>query len=643
MDFKSRYQYNIKTDLLGKGGFARVYRAFDVLLERQVAIKVFTTSDKDKYDLLDEMKKAIRLEHPALLRYFDVAVVEGMSSFGEKEVLQIGVMELANYGDLKTFTKGSFDYGILNKLLVEVLQGLSYLHSKGIIHRDLKAQNILLIEEEGLIKAKISDFGISKYLQGDGNQSSMAVGTIEYMAPEQFNPAKYGVKGKIGTNLDLWSFGVMLYELIMKKSLFGSRGKDTTSEQIMSTILSSPLPAEVDTIPEPYRSVVKRCLISEAEKRVKDAAELIPLLTQGGGTFQVQPPIAAFNSEMTDYDEETKFIDINALKEKATQRSTGSHSAIQSTGSLPTGNMYLDQADIPKKKKTKVILFSVIGVLMAAAAFFALTNMKKDGTKTDFIAPETTLVNGGQFIMGSSAEDADENEKPAHSVQLGGFEIGKYEVTIAQFKAFINETGYKTSAEEEGFSSVYSDTGWVKTDSVNWEFDLYGKKVINETEKFPVIHISWTDATKYCNWLSKKTGKRYRLPSEAEWEFASKSGGKDSAVLYSGDSSLDKVGWYDENSQKQIHPVGQKVPNKLGIYDMSGNVMEWVSDWFAEDYYKNTDSKSPTGPKTGDYKVMRGGSWSVSNYLCRTSSRLAYIPNGRGANIGFRVCKDITP
>jgi serine/threonine protein kinase len=284
MDFRERYTYDPQTDLLGRGGFARVYKAYDVLLERHVAVKVFTTHDRDKYNVLEEIKKAIRLEHPSLLRYYDVAMVEGANMIGEKETMQIGVMELANYGDLKTFTNGSYSQALLNELLIQVLEGIGYLHRKGIIHRDLKPQNILLVEDNGIINAKISDFGISKNLNTGNNSSSTSVGTIEYMAPEQFNPARYGVNGKIGTSVDIWSFGIMVFELIMKKSLFGSRGRDTTAEQIMSNILAPQLPSDIEDLPDPYRMIVKQCLVTDASKRVTNPTQLIALLKDTGPT-----------------------------------------------------------------------------------------------------------------------------------------------------------------------------------------------------------------------------------------------------------------------------------------------------------------------------------------------------------------------
>ena len=275
MLLQSRYEYEPKKDLLGKGGFARVYKARDTLLERHVAIKIFNSSGKDQYTVLNEIKKVIQFEHPNLLRYYDVILIEQENSLGETERLEIGVMEYANAGDLKQFAIKHPNSPLLFKFLRQVLTALEYLHKKGIIHRDLKAQNILLIEEHGELTAKLSDFGISKDTNTGTNSASMMVGTIEYMAPEQFSPQKYGIDGKISSNVDLWSFGIMVHELITQTTPFGSRDGNTTAEQIMSSILSTEQPKDFDKLPEPYRTVVKKCLVANAKERIRKASELI--------------------------------------------------------------------------------------------------------------------------------------------------------------------------------------------------------------------------------------------------------------------------------------------------------------------------------------------------------------------------------
>ena len=275
MKFQDRYQFDFGKDLLGTGGFASVYKAKDVLLDRDVAIKIFNQQSGNKYSVVDEIKKVIKFDHPSLLRYYDVVLLDQQNILGQKEQLQIGVMEYANAGDLKDFVKDHPNSPLLFKFLQQILKGLEYLHQKNIIHRDLKPQNILLVEENGQINAKLSDFGISKDMESEAKSSTMAVGTIEYMAPEQFSPQKYGIDGKIGSNVDLWSFGIMVYELIAQTTPFGSRDGNTTAEQIMSSILSTEQPKDFDKLPEPYRTVVKKCLVANAKERIRKASELI--------------------------------------------------------------------------------------------------------------------------------------------------------------------------------------------------------------------------------------------------------------------------------------------------------------------------------------------------------------------------------
>ncbi|QCR21553.1 serine/threonine-protein kinase [Pontibacter sp. SGAir0037] len=277
MDFRSRYKYNPKEDLLGKGGFSRVFKAVDVLLEREVALKVFNSEQSAKYDLITEIKKVIRFQHENLCRYYDVAILPTVTAFGEEEQVQVGVMEYLDGGDLKSYLSRHPQY--LNKLLADVLQGLYYLHKKQIIHRDLKPQNILIkLEEDGPV-AKITDFGISKALdelQQDNNSALM--GTVEYMAPEQFNPQKYGLNGQITTQIDLWSFGIMVYELIAGHSLFGSRSKHTSAERVMSNILGEEYLEKLKILPEPYNEILSLCLVKKVSDRVKSADILLKIL-----------------------------------------------------------------------------------------------------------------------------------------------------------------------------------------------------------------------------------------------------------------------------------------------------------------------------------------------------------------------------
>lgn len=398
MNFKERYKYNPQTDLLGKGGFARVYKATDTLLDREVAVKIFNTSENGYYTVLEEIKKVIKLEHPNLLRYYDVAILENTNAFGEKETLQVGIMELANAGDLKQFANENPNSILLYDLLQQVLSGLGFLHSKGIIHRDLKPQNILLLKDNtGKLTAKISDFGISKNTDSNTNSASMTIGTIEYMAPEQFSPNKYGLNGKIGTNLDLWSFGIMVHELVTNKPPFGQRNGNTTAEQIMSSILSADLPEEIETLKEPYRTVIKKCLVSDAKLRIQNASELIQYFEtiESSKNEQVTKIIDNPQTITTNPtgDLETKIIET----EKDNQTQILDKKPLKSDSEDEVNNPKPEEPTIPKpvekKKKTNVIIGILVICFIGIVTLFGIKFFSNSNNNNFYTTIEEKLKN----------------------------------------------------------------------------------------------------------------------------------------------------------------------------------------------------------------------------------------------------------
>ncbi len=244
--------------------------------------------------------------------------------------------------------------------------------------------------------------------------------------------------------------------------------------------------------------------------------------------------------------------------------------------------------------------------------------------------PEMVFVKGGTFMMGS--EEGEEDEQPVHPVSLSDFYIGKYPVTFAEYDRFCEATKRPKP----------DDNGWGR-----------GTR--------PVINVSWDNADDYCDWLSEKTGQPYRLPTEAEWEFAARGGVKSKGRKYSGSNHLDEVGWYWENSgDKRLsgewssekigknncrtHPVGEKASNELGLHDLSGNVWEWCRDWYDEKCYASCQLKGtvedPTGPDTGEYAVLRGGSWVFYDDDCRVARRFRALPNQLAQlHFGFRLAR----
>jgi formylglycine-generating enzyme required for sulfatase activity len=268
--------------------------------------------------------------------------------------------------------------------------------------------------------------------------------------------------------------------------------------------------------------------------------------------------------------------------------------------------------------------------------------LKKGGANfTDALGIEWVWVAGGSFDMGCTSEQSGcyDDEKQVHTVTVDGFYMSKYEVTVTQFEEFINATNYRTDAEKNGYSWIWTGSKWKKKNGVTWRDDVNGNQRPKSEYDHPVIHVSWNDAVAFCKWLSGKTGTTIRLPTEAEWEYAARGGRKSRHYKYAGSNDVDAVAWYRNNSGKKTHLVGQKQPNELGLYDMSGNVCEWCMDWYGKNFYSQSPRNNPLGPDSGSFRVFRGGSWSSSAGSVRVAGRRYFSPSYSGCNLGFRLLR----
>jgi formylglycine-generating enzyme required for sulfatase activity/serine/threonine protein kinase len=260
---------------------------------------------------------------------------------------------------------------------------------------------------------------------------------------------------------------------------------------------------------------------------------------------------------------------------------------------------------------------------------------------------QMVLIPKGKFTMGSPRDEAGrfENEEDAHEVEITRpFYLGKYEVTRGEFAAFVKATGYRTEAEKDGKGGwgLDSKRSWLQKPEFTWR-----KTSWEQTDQHPVVNVSWNDAVAFCDWLSKKEGKKYRLPTEAEWEYACRAGTK--TRFYSGDDaeSLATAGNVADASAKDklprgsptafTAPVGKLKANAFGLYDMHGNAWEWCQDWHSNDYYKHSPPQDPQGPSSGTERVIRGGSFYEVARFCRAANRRENAPSSRFGNIGFRV------
>jgi formylglycine-generating enzyme required for sulfatase activity len=276
-------------------------------------------------------------------------------------------------------------------------------------------------------------------------------------------------------------------------------------------------------------------------------------------------------------------------------------------------------------KKVKLILF----VFMVAGTTVIYSQ------NAGIPKPSMVSVEGGTFTMGNNSGSAD--ERPEHKLTMNNFELGKYEVTFNEFKRFVDATGYVTDAERPDTVRLKSGFPPRGINNGTWKMDSKGVPVpLSDTAK-PVGNISWFDAMEYCKWLSKITGKNFRLPTEAEWEYAAKGGVKSKVTMYVGGNNLEEVAWYVGNSDKHVHTGGLKLPNEIGIYDMAGNLREWCSDWYGESYYQVSPPENPAGPERGARRILRGGSWGSEKDRMRISYRNNEFPYNSALDFGFRV------
>lgn len=277
----NQYEFDPNADLIGSGGFARVYKAFDINLHRTVALKRFDKKDT-KYSVLNEIRRCFDFNHTNIIRYLNCFQVENVNNFGEKEVVEFGVMEYADAGDFSQLIdkKVKVSANEFKEIVIGILNGLQYLHTPNamhqkpaIIHRDLKASNILFTTIEGKLIPKICDFGISKELGGLSATTATGtgyLGTIEYMAPEQINLAIFGQDGKLQPNTDLWALGCMLYEYFTGKAPFGKRADGDMQINIQNNILDKE-PEYSTSIPDTYKKIIQNCLVKNAANRIADA------------------------------------------------------------------------------------------------------------------------------------------------------------------------------------------------------------------------------------------------------------------------------------------------------------------------------------------------------------------------------------
>ena len=260
---------------------------------------------------------------------------------------------------------------------------------------------------------------------------------------------------------------------------------------------------------------------------------------------------------------------------------------------------------------------------------------------TNSLGMEFVRIEPGSFMMGSPEDEPkrDDDEKQHRVTLTKGFYMGTMEVTVADWKAFVKATGYRTEAEKGDGAYVWTGGKWEKKADADWRNPYF-----SQTDRHPVTCISWNDAQAFIQWLNRKEGKTYRLPTEAEWEYAARAGA-DTPFAYGECLATDQANYNGnypmegcskgEYRERTVPAGSLNAPNRWGLHDMHGNVWEWCADWYGE--YPSGSVTDPTGPSSGKYRVLRGGGWYNSARNCRSAIRFGSTPGNRNHNNGFRL------
>ena len=596
-----------------------------------------------------EAENLAKLRHPNIIRVYDVFDENGTTYYS---MAYVEGTTLDEYIRLHHPLAEADAVAIFGR----VCSALSSMHEQRMLHLDLKPKNIMRSAQGEVF---LIDFGLSKQFGANGEPESsttIGAGTPGYAPIEQANPIK---DGTLPTTLDIYALGAT-----MCKTLTGQR------PPVATDVLNEGFPLE--PLVQHHRSpslikAIARCMSPMKKDRYQTVAELLrdcPALAAGGEETIIDEPRPA------DRPAGGAPVPPRPMKGGLVSPPTPKQETkpLQTEPRETRPKQMNNRETKPKeiKPKSRILLWSLLaGILILVTLALGMIGSRCSGSDnheysllvdfdsvpTDFhdpkrdIVPMDTLVDddqpdtdspssspdqlhftadgvpftmvrveGGTFTMGATSEqtDAEEFEKPAHQVTLSDYYIGQTEVTQALWKAVMGATP--------------------TTDGKQWE-DEYGLG-----DNYPAYYISYEDVQTFIARLNSLTGHTFRMPTEAEWEYAARGGSKSKGYLYSGGNTLDNVGWYCDNSGNTTHPVAQKAANELDLYDMSGNVWEWCSDWFGS--YSSSSQTNPTGPSTDSSHVIRGGGWDDFAMGWRVVNRGGSTPSNRSNYGGVRLASD---
>ena len=600
--------------IIGQGGMACVYLALHKTLNRKVAIKVMNRQQGTDSEFSDRFLREARivanLSHPNIITIHDV---------GEHDGHNYLVMELLPGGKtLADKIKAGVDAQYALSIVRQVAIALKAAHENNIVHRDIKPDNVMFRADGSVV---LMDFGVARSVDSSATQMTQAgliIGTPQYISPEQAQSEN------VGPYSDIYSLGVVFYEMLMGKVPYTA---DTPISLVYKHV-SAPVPDLTGDFAV-YQPLLNRMMAKVREQRYSNCDDIVadidsieagkPVVhpTQILSTEDINKSIAA--SESLTIVGDISADQVKAIgKEKANEKNGGKQTVVkqaEKNGTQPVSELSLKDIETGKSKKSGIkshsLLWITLGLLIVGGIYiFVDIDMGKIKTLVGLDAGPVYSKVGrlisipeGSFKMGNG--NSDSSESPVHTVHINGFMLGETEVTQKQWQLVMG-----------------SATSYFKG-----------------CDNCPVESVSWNDVQSFFKKLNKQTGLHFRLPSEAEWEYACRSAGKDEKYCGGGDES--KLAWYGDNSDERTHPVAQKQANGLGLYDMSGNVWEWTQDCWHDSYDGAPTYGQAWARGTCAQRVFRGGSWiGVAGGLSSTG-RLGSSPAKGSRNLGFRVAQDL--
>ncbi len=480
----------------------------------------------------------------------------------------------------------------------QIACGLAAAHARGMIHRDIKPSNILL--ENGVARVKITDFGLARAVDDISlSQAGVVHGTPAYMAPEQANDAP------VDHRADLFSLGTVLYTLATGRLPYRA---SSSLAMLRSVLDESPRPMGESRpeLPPWFEGLVARLHAKKPHRRYQTAREIADLLSQrlaalNGQSFASIPVSAARGAGkwLSVLLTTLALIFAVIVGWRALSKAEG-HAAVPPAAAVAPfdgAQMRLHQALWGQHLQTPVAIANSLGMTLR-------------------------LVPPGEFMMGGETTHAVRITQP--------FFLGAYEVTVAQFRAFVEATDYKTHAECDPLGGAHWNALKKKREQrpdIHWRTPGFP-----QTDEHPVCCLTWKDATAFCSWLATREGKPYRLPTEAEWEYACRAG---TTTSYSFGPVADPLRM--NVNLRGTTPVGAYSPNSFGMWDMHGNVYEWCLD--AKRAYGAEPAIDPCGPMDGPQCVTRGGAYSTGllGSPLRSDARGTTNIDDAYAAIGMRV------